>query len=114
MMKDHMGNTHVELERTIARLKEELQGTELSLQGLQSRCPHRWDQVKYTPEIHEGYRDPGDPPGTMGVDWRGPMWVPRQETPRWTRICLDCGKKEVTERTRDDIKKVPVFNDRRY
>ena len=33
-----------------------------------------------------------------GVDWQGPMWVPRTTKDRWTRMCATCGKSENTER----------------
>jgi hypothetical protein len=72
-------------------------------------CQHTWSPTKYEPIIHEGYEDPGDPPGTMGVDRRLPMWVPREEIPVWKRTCEKCGTTEETRRTRDDVKKIPVF-----
>jgi hypothetical protein len=104
----------VHLEQDIDRIKAELREREAALQDLQRRCPHNWGKVEYTPEIHEGYQDPGDPPGTMGVDWRGPMWVPRQEIPIWSRKCSECGLVQETMRTRDETKKIPEFSDRRY
>jgi hypothetical protein len=114
MLRDHKSRTAGMLEQEITRLKADLQEHEASLQGLQSRCIHQWGETRYTPDIREGYQDPGDPVGTMGVDWRGPMYVPRQETPRWSRRCSECGLVQQTERTRDQIKKVPEFSERRF
>lgn len=94
-MIEAMGNT-------LARMKS-------ALESKQRFCAHEWGETRYTPNIREGYQDPGDPPGTMGVDHRGPMWVPRQEVPRWTRTCTKCTRTETTSHTRDDVKKVPVF-----
>jgi hypothetical protein len=114
MMTDYKGRTNGILEQEIKQLEADLRERQESLRGLQSRCPHVWGATKYTPEIHEGYQDPGDPVGTMGVDWRGPIWVPRQEIPRWSRRCSECGLVQQTERTTDKIEKVPAFNERRY
>lgn len=79
-----------------------------TLNARRARCQHKW-QSRYNPLIREGYYDPGDPVGTMGIDRRLPMHVPREETPRWTRECIECGLEEHTQRANDEIKKVPVF-----
>jgi hypothetical protein len=63
-------------------------------------CRHIWGGVKYKPERREGYTIPGDPPGTMGVDWRGAVHVPATTTRRWERTCTACGLAQRTERTR--------------
>jgi hypothetical protein len=47
--------------------------------------------------------------GTMGVDRQLPCWIPRQETPRWSRKCGKCLKVEETYNTKDDVRKVPIF-----
>ena len=114
MMKDHKGRTNGILEQEIIQLEADLRERKAALQGLQSRCPHVWGETRYTPEVHEGYQDQGDPVGTMGVDWRGPCWIPRQEIARWSRRCSECGLVQQTKRTRDEIKKIPEFNERRY
>lgn len=62
-------------------------------------CRHSWGTVKYVPEHHEGYTIPGDPPGTMGVDWRGPCEVAPTTTRRWERACATCGLVQRTGRT---------------
>lgn len=65
---------------------------------LRRRCPHVWGETKYTPDYQEAYTIPGDPPGTMGVDWRGPCHVPAKTTPKWSRTCTKCGYTQTTER----------------
>lgn len=97
------------LKREILLKQGELDRMRQALAAKQRNCQHVWDAIKYTPDIREGYQDPGDPPGTMGVDRRLPMYVPRQETPKWTRTCKLCDLSEVTTSTRDDVRKVPVF-----
>ena len=59
---------------------------------------------KYTPIITETYTIPGDRPGTMGVDWRGPVHVPSSTKDQWTRTCTECGKEEVTTQKNEEKK----------
>ena len=87
-----------ELKKTIDALKESLKRAEDELYQIQSVCSHDWEN-KYTPKYNVAYTIPGDPPGTMGVDWRGPTHVPAKTTPMWTRTCKKCGKVETTTRT---------------
>jgi hypothetical protein len=83
-------------EAQLASLKERLAGVvrACKLQG------HQWGPVKYEPIEHKAYRIPGDPPGTMGVDWRGPMDVPASTEKQWSRTCQRCDEKETTKRTK--------------
>jgi len=105
-----MGLTEVrKLTGEIAGLQAALDTKRAALRRIQTTCKHRWSEPMYTPNIQEGYQIHGDPPGTMGVDRQLPMYVPRKETPRWTRCCNECYIAQVTEKTRDDVKKVPVF-----
>jgi hypothetical protein len=94
----------------IERLKSELKKAESELQGYESRCQHNWEKTIYDPIYHKAYTIPGDPPGTMGVDWRGPVYVPAETIDRWRRTCNTCGKIEytigVTETT---TRKVPKW-----
>ena len=78
------------------------------LSNLQTGCRHIWGEATYAPVVSGGYSTPGDVPGTMGVDFRGPQYVPREERPRWRRVCQGCGKIEFTEQKRV-IKTEPVF-----
>jgi hypothetical protein len=98
-----------QLEWEIQNKEAELRGMKAALENLRRRCQHKWGKTEYTPDYQPGYRIEGDPPGTMGVDWRGPMWVDSKTTPKWTRKCSECGLKQVTERTSDKVEKIPVF-----
>ena len=96
----------------LARIKEadeDLKNFQHILHQRQLNCEHNWSDPVYDPIVREGYEHPGDPPGTMGVDWRGPTWVPREEKPRWKRVCSKCKLEQETRSTRNDVKKVPVF-----
>ena len=97
------------LEELIAARNQELSAMKRVLEDKQRTCSHDWTVPRYTPIVREAYQSPGDAPGTMGVDWRGPVFVPRQEFPMWTRGCKKCNKHEATSQTIDDIRKVPVF-----
>jgi hypothetical protein len=95
-------NTAHAKKQEIARLASELANAKGQLNALQEACRHRghvWGQVQYVPEHHPAYTIPGDPPGTMGVDRRGPCDVPSKTIPRWTRECSDCGLVQTTELT---------------
>jgi len=104
--------TPVALRQRISDLRYQLECAEKALSRTESGCHHQWTTAKYTPEYREAYTIPGDPPGTMGVDWRGPSEVPARTIKRWTRRCLTCGKVEVTERTRDRVEQDPIFTGR--
>ncbi len=79
---------------------QELQKTHnISLENVYAKCSHQWE-IKYTPEHQKGYVSPGDAPGTMGIDWRGPFSVPSKTIDRWTRECKCCGKIETTKKVR--------------
>ena len=70
--------------------------------AIQRTCPHDFGETRYVPEGSGGYRDPGDPPGTMGVDRRLPMDVPRTEVKKWERVCALCTLKQTTTNTRPE------------
>jgi hypothetical protein len=93
----------------IQRRESDLKLIKATLERKQASCQHDWPEPKYAPIVKPAYEHPGDPPGTMGVDWRGPVWIPRQETPRWSRKCRKCLKVEETYNAKDDVRKVPVF-----
>lgn len=84
-----------ELEAEAKRLRD-------TVKLMQRSCQHEWDhpEGKYTPEYTEAYTDPGDPPGTMGVDFRGPVYVPAKTTKKWTRVCKKCGFTQTTNTTK--------------
>jgi hypothetical protein len=82
------------LHEEINSRQKELGDTQHRISCIQRSCSHQYDAVKYDPEIRKGGYFPGDAPGTMGVDWRGPMSIPDQTIPRWSRTCKICGKVE--------------------
>lgn len=87
----------------ISRIESELTSLKSSLKRIQSVCTHEFGKVTYEPIIQNGYRMPGDAPGTMGIDWRGPVDVPRQETKQWKRVCTKCERVETTQRTKQQL-----------
>jgi hypothetical protein len=92
-------NDPFELRKKITSLSTELESAKKELGEIERRCQHDWNDPVYTPEHHEAHRIPGDPPGTMGVDWRGPLDVPAKTIPKWTRTCKRCGMPETTTQT---------------
>lgn len=104
-----------ELQRRVNMLQSEI----TNIQGL---CRHNWSKAIYQPIYTEGYTIPGDPPGTMGIDWRGPCYVPSSTKKVWMRKCKECNLEQKTERTRfvtgnstidgcDSKQEVPDFGD---
>jgi hypothetical protein len=87
----------------------DLKGCKAELASIERQCTHRWSEPAYTPERREAYTIPGDPPGTMGVDWRPACHVPAETIKKWTRTCQECGKVEVTERTTTEKTEHPAF-----
>jgi hypothetical protein len=103
--------------REMATLADELEQKAIrakrALADRRNNCSHVWSPITPDPIVREAYTDPGDTPGTMGVDWRGPCYVPRHETPRWKRTCETCGIVDYTQQVKEEIKMVPVFTDTR-
>lgn len=97
------------LQRQIALLEQQLRAARNQLNSVYTACRHEWGDARYDPIVREAYNDPGDPPGMYGIDRRLPMYVPRQETPRWTRTCRTCGLIEHTERSNEHVTKTPRF-----
>jgi hypothetical protein len=100
-----------ELRAAVASLEMQLERARERLAQYERLCPHDWAESVYEPIVREAHTIPGDPPGTMGVDWRGPTSVPRREEPRWRRTCKRCGLVQETRHVKDEVKKVPVFHD---
>ena len=74
--------------------KAKVEDIQARMHQIQRSCNHRWGPSVEDPIIHPGGSSPGDPPGTMGVDWRGPSsWAERRE-PRWSRTCFLCTLKQ--------------------
>ena len=99
-----------------AKLRKEIETSAQNLENKKKRllqiereCRHSWGEVTPDHIYHKAYTIPGDPPGTMGVDWRGPCYVPAETEKRWKRVCKICGKVEYTKHTKDKVEKIPVF-----
>lgn len=100
----------IEQERQdIERLTQQLHAKRAAVQEAESRCHHEWGKTEAAHIYHEGYTCPGDPPGTMGIDWRGPVEVPPRTEYRWKRVCKHCGKVEYTTQTNEMVVKTPKF-----
>lgn len=94
----------------VERARHELKCAEGALQRLEETCVHQWGPVEAAHVYHEARTIPGDPPGTMGVDWRGPCYVPASTDMRWKRTCRECGKVEYTSQTTQHVTETPRFN----
>jgi uncharacterized coiled-coil DUF342 family protein len=98
-----------EFRENIDGLENKLKQFKGKLNELIRNCKHTYRPVVYDPIITEAYTIPGDPPGTMGVDWRGPIYVPREERLRWKRECAECGFVEYTEQIKEKIERIPSW-----
>ena len=61
------------------------------LRAEMNRCNHDFSPAKQIITHHPSYEIPGDPPGTMGVDWRGPCYVPARDEIIFRKTCCKCG-----------------------
>ncbi|MBR9703828.1 hypothetical protein GOV12_00315 [Candidatus Pacearchaeota archaeon] len=75
-------------------------------------CRHNYSEPEFDPIYREAYTSPGDPPGTMGVDFRGPCHVPAKTTKRWKRECVECGDIQYTQKIHKTTLESPEFGDR--
>lgn len=89
--------------------RRELKSSEDNLRSLVNQCPHDWSEPIADHIRTPGYTVPGDPPGTMGIDWRGPTYVDSKTEYRWKRICNACGEVEYTSHTEDTVITTPKF-----
>ncbi len=91
------------LRNKLERTKLDFEKATRELEIYEKSCKHDYVE-KYNPIYHPSMTLPGDPPGTMGVDWRGPCYVPARTEERWERECTLCGKVEYTDRFIEDKK----------
>jgi hypothetical protein len=92
----------------VGKLKDELTKAEIDLKKYVTKCNHNFE-TNYDPVYTPAYTIPGDKPGTMGIDWQGPVYVPAKTQERWKRECEKCGLVEYTTETEDIIKKIPKW-----
>lgn len=105
-----MNTTIHALRQRVDILKADLQRAESDLALVVGSCRHTWGNVIADHVYHEAYEIPGDPPGTMGIDWRGPVWVDAKTDYRWKRVCSTCGEVQYTTRTKEEVTKTPTFD----
>lgn len=98
-----------EIDETIKRIEFEKKQLQIKLNNIYRNCRHVWGETKQISHYTPGYEIPGDPPGTCGVDWRGPFYVDSKTTYSWKRVCSVCGKEEETTRAKQVSHDVPVF-----
>ncbi len=79
------------------------------ISSINSNCSHSWGETEPDHVYHKAYTSPGDTPGTMGVDFRGPCHVPARTDHRWKRVCEKCGKVEKTTATKTTTTETPRF-----
>lgn len=81
-----------------------------NLKKEQANCKHDWTPPRANHIYHEAYTIPGDPPGTMGIDWRGPCYVAAETIKRWTRECRKCGLEQHTNKIETkQVEGNPIF-----
>jgi len=98
-----------QLRGLVKKLNGEYNQARKELENYEKSCPHKYGETIYDPIYTKAFTIPGDPPGTMGVDWQGPVYVPAKTEPRWKRICEKCGLEQITTQTKDKIEKIPNF-----
>jgi hypothetical protein len=99
----------LKLESSVANLESELKTQRQTLDNLRNNCTHEWGDTENADIVTPAYTTQGDPPGTMGIDWRGPQYVPEQRTRRWKRKCQCCGLVQYTSEAAPQITEKPVF-----
>ena len=86
--------------QNLERAKSSVADLTSQLDRIWKHCQHHWGEIKKVEERQPGYTIPGDPPGTMGVDWRGPTYVESKTDVWYERECQNCGKVETTTQTK--------------
>ncbi|MCX6744869.1 MAG: hypothetical protein NTX82_05075 [Candidatus Parcubacteria bacterium] len=104
-----MNDRIAELTRTIDDSDTKLKRAREELSRIRSSCLHQWGPVRDCSEYKPAYDIPGDPPGTMGVDWRPGCHVPAQTIEKWQRTCRLCGLTETTTETNQQVTHTPRF-----
>jgi hypothetical protein len=90
--------------------KEKLEKDQAELAQIRANCAHDWEPIKDASEHFPAHDEPGDPPGTMGVDWRPGCHVPEKIVIKWKRTCKICGQTQVTSQTEKHMTQTPKFS----
>lgn len=100
-----------ELQNEVERRRRELEQSLRKMEAADRQCGHEWGPTVDASVYHPGYTFPGDAPGTMGVDRRGPVHIPSRTEKRWKRVCNKCGKEEFTTRAKENqvVTAMPVW-----
>lgn len=93
----------------LAHAEEQVRLLKKELGYIVQTCRHQWSEPVADHIYEKGYEIQGDPPGTMGVDWRGPTWVGAKTTNRWKRTCNVCGEVQYTNATDQHVTHTPRF-----
>ena len=105
------------LRNDVEMKKESFTEAKKRLDSIVEACQHEFGETIPDHIYHPAYTSPGDPPGTMGVDWRGPCHVNATTEKQWKRICDICGKVEYTQRIKKEVrvKELPEWpDDKKY
>lgn len=97
------------LREIVEKAEEDLRQAQSNLRNLIQNCQHQYGETIYDPIYTPAYTIPGDKPGTMGVDWRGPVHVPAKTEDRWRRECESCGIVEYTTQTKQNVREEPQW-----
>jgi hypothetical protein len=91
-------------------LKQQLASAEKMLSCEIKACNHTWNSSQADHIRTPAYQIPGDPPGTMGIDWRGPTYVNAKIDKRWKRTCVICGTVQYTNHVKKEVTEHPDFD----
>ena len=106
---DELKRIQREAQDELERAQNKLNKATRHLEDTQNSCHHQWGETLDASVYHPGYTIPGDPPGTMGIDWRGPCHVESRTDKKWKRVCKLCGKEETTTQINKIVTETPRF-----
>jgi hypothetical protein len=106
-MEENAIQKRARLEKEIEEFKRKLKKAQNALADIDRYCQHEWGEEENADIYHKGYRSPGDPVGTMGVDRRFACSVPSRTEKRWKRVCKKCNKIDYTKCTNETTVKTP-------
>jgi len=104
-----------QLREKVELLKGKYDSAKQTLDRIIESCNHNFGPTISDHIYRPAYTIPGDPPGTMGVDRRGPCYVDAKTEKRWKRICELCGQVEYTSKIKQIINELPEWpENKRY